>query len=180
MNELLKVTAVTVNGAIVKVEDAHVISETNGIYEVLVSDGTYHAVATPKMGNTVVTLTGSPTKEADANIEPITKSLKIHADDLPKSEAKAFIAKLGHTKLVDAVLSEKELMAAMANQVINDDELMKDAVDAAMEAMPEGSNETRESVHAKIVEAAMAEVEEFEVVEEVDPFTAAFTAAFKK
>lgn len=176
MKELMNVTAVTVNGAIVKVEDALLISESNGIYEVLVAEGTYKAVAAPKMGESVVTLTGELTKAADADIALITKDLKVHADDLPKSEAKAFIAKLGHSKLTDALLTEDELMGAMASKLLHDDEIMENAVDAAMGAMPENSGETRESVREKIKEEAAAQM----AVVEVDPFTAAFTEAFRK
>lgn len=175
MKELMNVTAVTVNGAIVKVEDAVLIAESNGIYEVLVTDGTYNAVAAPKMGPTVVTLTGNVTKVADTDIAPVTKDLKVHADDLPKSEAKAFIAKLGHSKLTEALMSEKELMDVLAHKILNDEEVMTGAIDAALKAMGEDSGETRESIREKIEEEAEAQL-----AVEVDPFTAAFTAAFRK
>lgn len=176
MKELLVVTAVTVTGDVVKVEDGLIVTSTNGIYEVLVADGTYKAMAAPKLGETVVSLTGDLTKAADVDIAPITKDLKVHANDLPKSEAKAFIAKLGHTKLADAELTEEEFMSAMAHKILHDDEIMEGAVDAAMESMPEGSGETRESIREKIKEEAVAQL-----AEPVDsPYTTTLTSAFKK
>ncbi len=180
MKALLKVTAVTLNGDIVKIEDAHVVTETNGFYEVLVGDGTYKAVAAPKMGATVVTLTGEPTKAASEDIAAITKHLKVHADDLPKSEAKAYIANLGHSKLADAILTEDEFMSAMASQILNDDEAMELAVDAAMKEIPADSGETRESVREKIEEEASAQLAEHLAASKEDPFVSAFTAAFAK
>lgn len=176
MTELKKVTAVTVNDNTVKIEDAYLITESNGIYEVLVADGAYNATSAPKMGETVVAIISGITKAANGDIAIITKNLKTHATDLPKEEAKVFIEKLGHCKLSDALLTEKEFMGAMAQLVLNDDKLMEDAVDAAMGAIPEDSGETRESMREKIKEEAEAALE----VEEECPFIVAFTNAFKK